>query len=1200
MQHWDVSEEVLLSNYLINQVCDRASGLLDAECLHNMPSDTYFIGSLRPVSEDDENTPRYLRDLRNKLSPMAFGAEFRVLAPNHLITVDIQVTWNCYYRVFPFYQQQRMHQLREVIAADTTAALSAEEDADSVEPDDEVVDTAEADIDVNVEDALYPNSDEDEFTPPPVPPKPTRRKGSSVPKDSFAMRFKKIDCYAKGRITLRFDGDGTRWSDDCRDLQSAIDAEMKRAQEIVRNDPKTLRSAGNAEDEVRVPADRLVDEATYVAFCSSLRNAIIPTWQWECKAESSSTTNEVVLLFTFTNISPIPTKSKNIEPYLFAARAAFRLLDGMVIPFELELVPRGFRYDRRMLGRGFNCSVEVDQEQALFVTSNTPTHTQGRYSTRTQPTALFSNLVDDPVSVLRDILAAMQANLEEWDEAERDYIGQFPDWDNVYAPEFERDKQLYLNEIARFSRGIDFIEQMPDVQLAFKLTNQTFLNAGTARGTAIQKTKTAWRLFQIVFVVTQIPGIAALADPGISDVSERSIVDIIYFPTGGGKTEAYLSVIVFHCFFDRLRGKAAGVTAWTRFPLRLLTLQQTQRVADVIGMAELIRRKQSDTRLNGAGVAGFAVGYFAGKGATPNELTEPTSNQTLNPDWSKALDNRQRQKWKMVNTCPSCGTSSIHLEFDEQHVRIFHHCTNRSCQFPDGKIPVYVIDNEIYRYLPCVIVGTVDKLASIGNQRKLALVFGQADGICPKHGYYKGECCQKGCSEQLRSSVPQGLSGPTLFVQDELHLLEEGFGTFDSHYETFAQELLRLAGQKLPLKIIASSATIEAFDRQVEHLYGRTREQARIFPGTGVSLHRSFYAETEEQPQRIFIGIIPHNKTLLNAIQELIQYYHEVIQDLQRLTDVDTNPFNGNIVPGTAAWASLVDYYSTSLTYFISNRDLNSIRTDLDTVVSDNLQKRGKAPLEIAELTGGTGTEEVTRILEQLETRLPLPGSAPTAVLATKMVSHGVDVDRFNTMFFYGMPRQNAEYIQSSSRVGRSHVGIVFNCLSPARERDQSHYAYFSKFHEFLGRLVEPVAINRWSKFSIRHTLPGLFMGILLQRLANRPGITKPGQYYLLSFIRKEISSGRLGAQDFIPLLEAAYQVQNPTTVGEQTFGAEIRGRIPIFIDQILQSSNQHTFVSEALKPYGPMNSLRDVDEELPIELDHVGREWASTSGRRT
>jgi hypothetical protein len=567
-------------------------------------------------------------------------------------------------------------------------------------------------------------------------------------------------------------------------------------------------------------------------------------------------------------------------------------------------------------------------------------------------------------------------------------------------------------------------------------------------------------------------------------------VDIIYFPTGGGKTEAYLATIVFHCFYDRLRGKKAGVTAWTRFPLRLLTLQQTQRVADIIGLADLVRCEQRDPRLSGNDVDGFAVGYFVGEGGSPNEIVNPNGNRYASPEaqvtWSKVNDADARQDWKRVVRCPSCRTATVSVDFDAASTRLIHRCGQPTCRFPQGVIPVYIVDNEIYRYLPCVIVGTIDKLAGIGNQRKFALLFGQVDGRCSLHGYYKGRCCQRDCADErrLQRSMRDGLSGPTLFIQDELHLLKEGLGTFDGHYETFTQVLLREAGQVQDLKIIASSATIEAFDRQVNHLYGRRPDQARAFPSRGPTLGQSFYAETLPHPQRLYVGVIPHNKTIFNTILELIEHYHREVQGLQQLSAGTPNPYGGALAPSTPEWRQLLDFYSTSLTYFLANRELDSLRTDLEGDVVPHLQRDGLLPIRISELTGNTSTDDVSRILERLECP-GVPDSPPDSVLATSMVSHGVDIDRLNSMIFYGMPRQNAEYIQASSRVGRSHVGMVFACLHPVRERDQSHYAYFMKFHEFLGQLVEPVAINRWSKFSVNRTLPGLFMGVLLQLVAN-------------------------------------------------------------------------------------------------------------------
>ena len=511
-----------------------------------------------------------------------------------------------------------------------------------------------------------------------------------------------------------------------------------------------------------------------------------------------------------------------------------------------------------------------------------------------------------------------------------------------------------------------------------------------------------------------------------------------------------------------------------------------------------------------------------------------------------------------------------------------------------------MVDNEIYRYLPSVLVGTIDKLAGVGNQRKMAQVFGDIDGYCRLHGYYKGKCCQKDCDgNSLVERVPAGLSGPTILVQDELHLLKEGLGTFDGHYETFAQELLRTISPGAQLKILASSATIENFERQVEHLYGADPSLARIFPGPGPQLGTSFYAQTLEYPQRVYAGLIPHNKTIFNASLELLEHYHAILQELMTLPAGSSNPFGGSTAPHTEEWFALLDLYVTSLTYFLSSRDLASVRTDLDGHVSPRLQALQMSPLRIFELTGSTTSDEVAGTLEHLGGSKPRQERA-TSVLATNMVSHGVDLDRLNAMFFYGMPRQNAEYIQASSRVGRAHVGLVFVCHHPARERDQSHYGVFSKFHEFAGQLVEPVAINRWATFSINRTLPGLFMGVLLQVVANRAEAKDMNRFYLIDHVRQQVASGALGADDFIPFLERVYRVESSGGSAQESFREEIRLRVQQFLDQIVQAGPGKKFVSEALIPR-PMTSLRDVDDPVSIVLDSAGTQWAGqaeASGR--
>lgn len=1134
-------EEVQLARYLARRVCDGAAGRLHGECTHNPPHDTYFIGSLRPTPPAAQiGAPQRLPDeVLRKIAPSAFGLDARFAPDGDHFELSLTLSWACYFRTRPTREEQVAHQGVTVTGNGGAAPQGA--------------------------------------------PAASGTGGRSRRRDDAGRLFphyKKVTCSAAGRLTMRRVAGA--WASDASDVQRAIGAEFTRVHAEIAATPNRLRWTGT--QERGVAPDALANEHAYEAFWSALAEIPAPAWAWEILAavrpgESSA---DVVLELEATNRSAVAQDDWRFEGFFFDVGMRVAAPAGLLRPFELDLIPRGFRYDREMWGRGFNCGVLRDLSSAsteeLF-TANVPVFEQPRFVTSTEPLATFESLAQDPVAVLSAISSAMHQYDAEWRRMENVYRSKIPDWEVRYAQEYANDQERFRGEISRFDRGLDLIRRDPEAQLAFRLTNQAFSG---------NPAKPSWRLFQIVFLVSQIPGLAALKTQHEEDLRDRENVDIIYFPTGGGKTEAYLGVIVFHLFLDRLRGKTAGVSVWTRFPLRLLTLQQTQRAADVVGAAELIRRRHADSRLSGNNVDAFSIGYLAGQEATPNELVAPPPGSPPDPNWSIATDSSARQRWKKVVRCPACRTANVTVDFDQQAVRVIHRCGERNCAFPRGELPVHVVDNDLFRYLPSVVVGTIDKLASVGNQRKMALLLGRVTGKCRVHGYCCQECCQKGCRDAtlITAGAPSGLSGPTLFVQDELHLLKEGLGTFDAHYETFVQELLREFGQTVPLKIIASSATIEAFERQTAHLYGRP---GRVFPGHGPTLSASFYAITRDYPQRLYLGVLPHNKTLHNAMLELLEAYQREVSTLGRLNAGAQSPFNGRCSPGSDDWQRLVDPYRTSLCYFSARRDLSSLRTDLDAHSSPLMQEAGIDPFRIEELSGSTATDTVTRTLDRLE-RGDLPsGPAPNLILATSMISHGVDIDRLNAMFFFGMPRQNAEYIQASSRVGRSRCGIVFACMKPARERDQSHFAYFGKYHEFLGRLVEPVAINRWSKFSLQRTLPGLFMGVLLQDRANRQ--TKPGTFTRIEFVRRAILQGTLRPDDFIDILERAYLVKGATDARAVETRDEIRRRVGQFRDQIISGGTTAAWVSDALMP-SPMRSLREVDEQVTIELDGNGSAW--------
>lgn len=1155
-----IHEERKLSEYIIQQVTSKASGRADSDCIGNYPRDVYFIGSLRPVYGDDTHQllHHFSREQIARLSPVAFGGEFKIRPKSQKSIINVKLAWSVYYRLFPSYSEQYKYQFQDDLQQGEFNIIS--------------------------------NSAQ---RSPTLVPENYQR----IRKEKLFLHFKKIECSSDGNIILNSDGN---LFFDQSELEKSIQQEIERAKKIINSDPKAIRIKSDFGKSITINNSDLSSEEIYNKFILSQKNVVLPDWDWhvDFKVKDNSEVKDPFLLisFEFVNTSRIDPKSPNIEGFFFDPSVTLKFKDIEVLPFEVDLAKKGFRYNQNIWTKGFNCGIKRINFET-FQTNPVPVYYQKRYKTKQFPSAPFEQLSQNPIPILESILSSMESYKQEWDNAEEKYKKQFPNWKEDYQLTFQREKENYFVEIDRFREGISLIKENKDILMAFQLTNLTFQKNGVTS----KPQKTGWRLFQIVFLVSQIADIFSLTD-GKNSFDNRKIVDIIYFPTGGGKTEAYLGVIIFHCFFDRLRGKSGGNTAWLRFPLRLLTLQQTQRMADIIGISEIVRKNHSDPRLSGVDVDKFSVGYYVGESSTPNEIKPPNNYDIPDPNWFKAQSQKDRQLWKRVVKCPSCGTKSIVVDFNETEIRIVHRCTNRDCAFPGGEIPIYIVDNEIYRYLPTVIVGTIDKLAQIGLQRKVSLILGKIDGKCEIHGYYNGtKCTQTGCSNnKLINRLPNGLSGPSLFIQDELHLIKEGLGTFDSHYETFIQKLLEEFGNNQPLKIIASSATIEAFERQVEHLYGRERNCARIFPGIGPTLQNSFYAETLDDTQRIYLGIIPHNKTILRAIIEFIQYYHETIENLKTITSGSANPYGGKIKPGSTEWQNLIDLYSTSLYYFLKKSTLDSIGTSIKSNINPGLEKNSYTPINFAELAGGTSSDEVSSILEKLETYSPTRTDNFNLILATSMISHGVDIDRLNSMIFYGMPRSNAEYIQASSRVGRSHTGLIFDFFAPYLERDQSYYAYFYKYHEFLGQLVEPVAINRWSKFSIERTLPGLFMGVLLQIIANKQKTETPSSYYYADAIRKKISNGELILDDFIPILENSYlRGLRPDDPIITFVKDELSHLVSNYLDSIVTfrpTSGEGPFVSNALIPR-PMRSLRDVDEKIEITIDQNGSRWGLNRG---
>lgn len=858
--------------------------------------------------------------------------------------------------------------------------------------------------------------------------------------------------------------------------------------------------------------------------------------------------------------------------------------------FEFEQLPEDYRWNRDIAGYGINCTV-IESNRGLKTTC-IPTHTQYSYDhnnpKREVAEPKFARLYEDPISTLRAIKSEMENyNDTVWENKIRGLEKSGESAEIIQSAKKNREK--FEKEIEQFGEGIKLLAQYEDAEKALRLMNKAFMRKVTKNGKMEYE---QWRLFQIVFIVSNIVDVLSREKEEVE--GRRDEVSLIWFPTGGGKTEAYLGLTIFAALYDRIRGKKLGSTAFMRYPLKLLSLQQFHRVVKSFMYADEIRREE------GLGGDRFSVGYLTG--GTENKMRSLLENQTRSkPLWK--TDTEQNisdledfaEKWEndelegdvverhtILKECPVCG-GKVETVVDAKKCKIDHLCKNESCKWE--KIPVFVVDNEIYRYLPTMVIGTQDKLGALGYERKFRQLLGFVEEECPKHGYTDGTACNekhlcnKKSSEMTKIHPKDPVPG--LQIQDELHLVKEELGTFESHYWSLMQKIMDWEGYEEP-KVIAATATIEEYQNQVLHLY---LKQGRRFPAPGPEYKESFYAsKNEDSVQRIFMGITPWNRSHINTVASLLKHQQRIIQDLYNEPEKKMELFDFEDIETEEEFRDLLLYYRTSITYVISKMEGARIFQTVETQINEDLSREGYEGIERFELSGGTGFSKVSDMLDRFENlgdKVSVE-EAEDLIISTSSISHGVDLDVMNHMIFFGMPRRSAEYIQASSRVGRKHPGIVIDCFHPIRERDRSHFHYFDKYHEYLDRLVEPVPVNRWAKFSADRTLPGLFMGLILQKEYSMID-EKYGSPYKEKEVRKAVQNNDISKKSLISNLEEVYG-DDWRTAGGCPFEDQIKSYVGKALSGINNLDGKKGMTSNAI-PRDTMTSLRDTDESVPIFL---------------
>lgn len=917
-----------------------------------------------------------------------------------------------------------------------------------------------------------------------------------------------------------------------------VNAALQAVRREIEQDPRCWEGVQN----YKIERGSLESEKSYEA-ARSKSDPRLPNWRAEISGHLTHTGDGWRLSLLLQNKSDDDT----IHPgELFDVRLEVQLEHGQFIPQPFVAASFDYRYRTQSWGRGINAVLKVNADDPQCVSTETlPVYEQPRARTRHEMVSDVKTLSSDQaLDKLHEIAALLEEYATKWSEHNGTYEG-----DASYEMR-EVDLAQYRQEIERFRYGIEALSRDERLLHAFKLANE-------AAATRPNRPLKAWRLFQLVFIVNQAPSLLVREHPSDAQLrKELNKVDVLWYPTGGGKTEAYFGVILMAMFFDRLRGKMLGTTAWLRYPLRMLSIQQLQRLTDFIVAAEQIRKVHN---INGDP---FTVGYYVGSTNTPNELTRKYGQNPVDQLRREAeLNDGDVKSLHVLQRCPYCGKPKpeVKVNASPTRLRLEHRCTG--C---DQVAPIYLSDSEIYRYLPTVLVGTVDRLARAGQTDRFSHIFGQVEKICPQHGGLSFDRCVEDAACKVSRRDWQSVSPitdpiPALLLQDELHLLKESLGTYDAHYEGFLDVAADRLGDGLPSKRLAATATIEGYEDHIRELYGRA---GRRFPTKGLGEWDSAYAERDyEHPSaRLYLGVMPcglDNDVVAKRIAQVVAR-----EAAQYWNDPDHNEEIANL-------------YDLMLIYVNKKSTAGNVGARLKDEYQDERS--------VLSLTGDRSLDEVREAIDRIEGEMSLPfAERLKTLIATSLISHGVDLDRLNVMAFVGFPGRAADYIQSSSRVGRGHVGLVCIIFDPVSTLDRSTYTHFYEFHERLYQLVQPVPINRFSEASVRRTLNGLYSALAMNVLAHLK--RRSGKFndslYSSTKMMQALAKGIVSEDEMIQLLVETYGIE------EHGLPTEVENMLRDIISRGVRSAHQSIELEEDYATYQrlrpkPIASLREVEEQI-------------------
>ena len=677
-----------------------------------------------------------------------------------------------------------------------------------------------------------------------------------------------------------------------------------------------------------------------------------------------------------------------------------------------------------------------------------------------------------------------------------------------------------------------------------------------------------WRPFQIAFIL------ASLRKMIDEDAVNKNEVDVIWMPTGGGKTEAYLGLAAFTILWEKLHQTRSGKNSiqntkvLMRYTLRLLTVQQIQRATSLICALELTRRELPEVYGN----AEVRIGAWLGNKVTPGKRKDAVAN--FNAALRFGTD-----YVSITKKCPWCGAQMgrVHkkqvagfkltlIPQTKEH-RVLTYCPDAACQFsshsvvgPSGAtlergVPIFEADEDVYTSRPDFVVGTVDKMARISWRPESQQLFGLLKG--------------------KRNYAP-----PRLFIQDELHLIAGPLGSINGLFEVMLEHLCEADGGRAPV-LVAATATTKNYRDQVHALYART---ARVIPPPGLTIDNSFFAVKDPDSQgKTYVGVCSGGHSGATKLQTNV------------LSVLSHQP------PALESAGADPDPYWTNITFFSSRRSLGLLTSAVETTlksrlnymnalsgirtgdsVPDKVRRATRYIRSVRELTA-TSSEDLSRVLADLEISRN-EDKCVDLCFATSMIEVGLDIPRLGLMTVMGQPKSASQYIQVTGRVGRNHSapGLVVTVLNSRISRDRAHYEGFSAWHERLYASVESASVTPFTTRALEKSAPSVLTAVL-RIIGNCKNPSQDIAAYWNSacsvLAARAAKVGNTSSNHLATVLHALALIANRPEVSQMKWTTEDEGKYEPFAFAMGSTTS-----SVARPHWKILNSMRSVDQDANMK----------------